>query len=284
MSYKIYVKDVPEKLRIWSYIEQVTNIKRYYNLKPTYNATDLIDLEHTFDINRLRLAVLDAVTKFDPKGWLSKQGRNSGYGGLSLMMNPQYIEPVDPNYHTLGTERNEPTEFFYDHVQKFPTLKNTYFDSYGFRIPSPCVQQTDLINIFNEFSRSQTRGRIAVITSNWDSERRKKGGWHRDEAVFENLRINIPIETDETYLFQIEGKEPVHLSYGNIYSWDTNIPHRVFPTTESLKKRIHVVFGIIPWFDYNAEEDAFISNDFFGNMHPIDMLVEGYVHPSIGLR
>ena len=76
----------------------------------------------------------------------------------------------------------------------------------------------------------------------------------------------------------------MYLSPGNLYSWDTNVPHRVFPTTVESKTRIHVVFGFCPWFDYNEEEDAFISNEFYGCVHPFDMLLEGHIHPQIGFN
>ena len=99
--------------------------------------------------------------------------------------------------------------------------------------------------------------------------------------MFENLRINIPIQTDETFLFELLNHKPVHLNYGDIYSWDTNIAHRVFPTTAENRSRIHVVLGFSPWFDYNAEEDSWTANEFFGKMHPIDMLINGYVHKDI---
>lgn len=284
MKYKIFVKDVPEARRIWSHIETVTNVTKYYTMKSDCDATDLITLPHRFDLNRLTNAVLEAVEKFKPRGWLSKQGFNTGYGGLSLTMNPQYIEDVDPSYQTLGTERNEPHQFYYDHMDNFETLKNTYFDSLGFRVNAPCTERTDLKNILSQFKRPSIRSRIGIITSNWDEKRRATGGWHRDEQIFENLRINVPITTDPTYMFQIINKQPVHLPCGNMYSWDTNIPHRVFPTTMESKTRIHLVFGFCPWFDYVEEEDAFVSNEFYGEMHPFDMLLSGHVHSDIGVH
>jgi hypothetical protein len=41
------------------------------------------------------------------------------------------------------------------------------------------------------------------------------------------------------------------------------------------------VLGFCPWFDYNAEEDSWTSNEFYGEMHPIDMLVGGHIHEKI---
>jgi hypothetical protein len=44
---------------------------------------------------------------------------------------------------------------------------------------------------------------------------------------------------------------------------------------------VHLVLGISPWFDYIEEEDCWISNEFYGEMHPHDMLTAGHVHEKI---
>jgi hypothetical protein len=82
-------------------------------------------------------------------------------------------------------------------------------------------------------------------------------------------------------MFQILNKPSEHLYYGNVYSWDTNIAHRVYPTTEEDSTRVHLVLGFSPWFDYIEEEDCWVSNEFYGKMHPHDMLANGYIHEKI---
>ena len=76
---------------------------------------------------------------------------------------------------------------------------------------------------------------------------------------------------------------PIHLSVGNIYTWDTNLPHRVYSTKKTELKRIHLVLGFSPWLDYNEDDDSFSINRFFGKIHPIDILLNGHAHPLIGL-
>ena len=37
--------------------------------------------------------------------------------------------------------------------------------------------------------------------------------------------------------------------------------------------------------DYDAEDDAYVSNEFFGELHPFDMLLGGHIHAGItGLK
>jgi len=38
----------------------------------------------------------------------------------------------------------------------------------------------------------------------------------------------------------MENSEPEFLEYGNVYSWDTNLPHRVFP----VKKKTFNVYTL----------------------------------------
>ena len=45
--------------------------------------------------------------------------------------------------------------------------------------------------------------------------------------------------------------------------------------------RIHLVLGFAPWFDYIAAEEAWIANEFFGRLHPFDMVAEGLLNPGI---
>lgn len=260
MKYKFYVKEIGDPFTIWKHIKNNTDIDHYIeNLKPSVDSSELINLNHSFDISALTDAVLESVDKFGFKGWRSKQGEGMDYGGLSLTYNPDYAEICDPNQQTLGTEKNLPAEFFYGRMENFSSVRNTYFDSYGFRKFSPCVTETKLHSILQGFKRSSVRSRIGVINAEYvDDSIRDKKGWHRDETVFENLRINVPITTDETFLFQIQNQSPVHLKIGNMYSWDTNIAHRVFPTIQEPRTRIHMVFGFSPWFDYIEDEDAYV--------------------------
>ena len=283
MRHIIPVKSVPDPLTIWKYIKATTDVeKKASRLTPSVDITNLVNLNHSFDIDKLSTDTLDALDKFGFHGWRSSTYIANDYGGLSLTYNPDYAEQCDPNEQTLGTLVNSAEEFFYGKTQKFSTQRNSYFDSYGFRKHAPCVTDTKLTDFVSSFKRSLVRARIGVINSQHISEEfRPKFGWHKDEIIFENLRINIPIKTDDTYMFQLVGKEPVHLDYGNMYSWDTNIAHRVFPTTTEEKNRVHIVLGFSPWFDYDAEQDAWISNEFYGELHPFDMLLQGYFSDKI---
>lgn len=282
--HKFYLKEIPNNYSVWVWIKEHTDVvEQFEKLKCSVDTTKLLKLKHNFDISEIQEACKDAIEKFGFNIWQNNAGGDQGYGGLSLVYNPDYVDKtIDINAHTLGTKQNAPSQFFYGSMENFETIRNTYFDSHSFRLYSPCVTESKLYDFIKDFKRSPIRSRLATIKSEYVPEEiRSKYGWHRDEPVFENLRINIPITTDNTYMFQLAKQEPVHLDIGNMYSWNTNLPHRVFPTTNEQKTRTHLVLGFSPWFDYNADDDSFTSNEFYGKMHPIDMLVQGHVHEKI---
>jgi hypothetical protein len=282
MKYKFYVKEIPEPFPIWKYIIEKTNILKFYSMESKVDSSDIIKLKHEIDINSVIKAVDEMQEKFGYKGWQSQQGDSEAYGGLSLVYNPELKEEVDLNQQTLGTRTNNKDEFFWAQNQRFSSIKNTYYDSYAFRKMAPCVQETPFKDFINSFKRPLIRSRIATINSKFvPAKYQDKFGWHRDEPLFENIRINIPISTDPTFMMQVEGKNPQHLPVGNMYTWDTNLPHRAYPTSEEDRSRTHIVLGFSPWFDYDHEEDCFFSNEFYGEIHPLDMLVSGKIHEKI---
>jgi hypothetical protein len=50
MKYKFCVKDIPLEYNIWNYILKNTDIESHYKMKSTIDSSDIISLEHGFDI------------------------------------------------------------------------------------------------------------------------------------------------------------------------------------------------------------------------------------------
>jgi hypothetical protein len=101
--------------------------------------------------------------------------------------------------------------------------------------------------------------------------------WHYDEPVTINLRINIPLQTTDSYVAEIKNKGIHKFNVGNGYSWNTEIVHRVYATKKESISRIHLVIGTIPWFTYDAESNSYLTNEYFGELHPFDMLATGKI-------
>lgn len=268
---RIYLKDIPPHIPVFSYIRKHTNIEKYFTMPTDAPTHQLISLSHTLDLDFIRDVSLQMLEQFGYHSWKTSDA-TPAYGGLSLVYNPQNL--TNPNTQTLGTKDNTSKQFFYGHTQNTKVLRNSYFDTMSFRKLSPCVTESNFHMVLKVFSRSLTRSRLAVLNHSSHSL------WHRDETMFENIRVNIPLQTSKEYKFQLENNPPTHLAYGNVYTWDTNRPHTVYAEKSSID-RIHLVLGFTPWFDYNEEEDCFTSNEFYGEMHPLDMLIEGHVSDKI---
>jgi len=99
-------------------------------------------------------------------------------------------------------------------------------------------------------------------------------GWHIDQDSYEMLRINIPIKTNENFVFQLDNQLPKHLKINNMYWWDTAIPHRVFSLIKTPEVRLHLVLGFSPWFAYNYNNKEWSPNKFFNKVHPLAILKE----------
>ncbi|MFN4278482.1 MAG: hypothetical protein ACK4FJ_19475 [Ferrovibrio sp.] len=215
------------------------------------------------------------------------------YGSLSLTCNPD--RDGDPHSSTLGSAHLRQGQYFYATPQsreQMPVQKGDYYDTYGFRRLTPAGNSGALGELLRGFRLPVVRSRLSVIQANRTEASQFSFGWHRDETVFHNLRINIPIWTTPDHLLEIETErdrpDPTsttirqyHLACGKAYSWDTNKPHRVFTRHVSPQSRCHLVIGLAPWFDYDPEEDCWWPNAYFGRVHPHDIVAAGLAHPLI---
>jgi hypothetical protein len=247
-------------------------------------------------VSGLRAAAKQAITRHGLHSWLSKEGRpeKSSYESLSLTYNPDLRDPGVDDVHqsTLGTSVNLKSEFFYGKVHRFSELKNTYFDTYGFRLLTPAAKIGELGKFLSECKLSLVRSRLSVLYGDDEKDINTESGWHRDEPVFENLRINIPLVSHRNYRLQVENVRDVpaedsttatthYLKSGFAYTFDTHRPHRVFPIGLCRVMRVHLVLGFAPWFRYDPSAGAWSPNEHYGRVHPFDILRGGGLHPAL---
>lgn len=225
--------------------------------------------------------LLDATLKTEQfiggtQGWRHKGTESTTYRGFSLTYNP-VIGP-DP-FTTLGDPRLSQTFSRTEGTGGIQELKNSYYDTYAFSRLMPWVEE-NYKELIDRLACQMTRARVAYIdpvdTTIHDFK------MHKDEFIFQNLRINIPLQTDPAYVLEIDGvdeygnylKLEKHLEIGKMYIWNTRIPHRVYAKTtpKSTLPRIHMVLGLMPWI--RVDGDTYWKNEFFG-VHPFEMLKQG---------
>lgn len=212
------------------------------------------------------------------QGWLSQNREWKSYSGFSIAYNPNLGNDA---FQTLGDPRLKQNLSRSVERDNFETLANTYHDTYRFSKIHPVVEK-HYKALFDCFNVQQTRGRVSYISPCEDLI--YKFPYHKDEFPYQNLRINIPLQTCPEYVLEINGEDEFgnkmylekHLEVGKFYVWNTRIPHRVYAKSKpsSDLPRIHIVLGLMPWIRIDGEN--FEKNEFFG-IQPFDMLRKGII-------
>jgi len=238
----------------------------------TFYEFDLKDLNLP-SAEELLLSVLEIKKQVGTRCWTTKDKQSRDYYGFSLTHNPQYRGDVNSIYHQSWGSSSIINSYSREigsdpHSEK----KNTYYDTYGFRVVPPIVKE-----LFDEFlakiSFPILRSRVAFYNPIF-RDPKSQGTTHIDESPTDLLRINIPLQTSAEHLLDISGSDEYgnsltmlnkHLEVGKAYLWNTRIPHRIHVSSipRIHRPRIHIVLGMAPWFDYNQENDYFCLGPHF---------------------
>ena len=278
----IRTADVPAFLSVFSYIKLRTNIERLFRRLPQ-PVNQVHECVLNYPVGALQQAAEQALALYGSYSWLSNQGRSrSSYQSLSLTHNPGIRDPAVTEFNsTLGSSFINPGSYFYGNIHTWLKLrgrmKNSYYDSYAFNQPNT-VAREQFGDFLSHFSRSMIRSRLSVIRAGARDSLHPDYLLHRDEPVYENIRINIPLTQSPRHYLQYNDKD-VNLELGQAYTWDTNQSHRVHGVDGT--DRINLVLGFSPWFDYDAEQQAWVSNEYYGECHPIEMVQLGLVSTII---
>ena len=291
------VADAPDALTMVQHLKAETTFQQQCDALAHQSSSALLRLPLPPALfEGLRAAAIEAVETYGLHGWLSAQGRHDGhhYQSLSLVHNPDLDDPGIHDVHqsTLGTSRNAIDQFFYNATGQHRQLKNTYFDTYGFRRRTPAAGTGALGEFLDGCRLTLIRSRLSVMFGEQGPTEDFMDGWHRDEPVFENLRLNIPLTADPAYRIQIEHQlekpDPAsssmsehYLEPGYAYTFNTNVAHRVYVREASAEPRLHLVLGFAPWFDHDPGTDSWRANTHFGARHPFSIASEGLLHPQI---
>lgn len=269
-------------------------LRKRYKLDQAFNDVksplppgEVIKVELPVSSEYLLDACVEIEGVYGLRGFVSSDGvdADSAYANISLTCNPNM--DGDPNYSTLGSEKLTRSEHYYateSTIQKVGQLRDSYYDTYGFFQPTyPAI--TSLSKLTGAFKRNLVRSRMSVIRGGRMETTSFNWGWHKDEPVFENLRINIHVTDSPAHRIQVMRTDRMPQSLfdpdlvehrfevGVGYSWDTHLPHRPCAKGATLDDRIALVYGVSPWFD--LVDGEWEPNEFFGKKHPHQMLVDG---------
>lgn len=165
--------------------------------------------------------------------------------------------------------------------------KDSYFDTWSYTQWTNAAEDSGIKELLSNTPCQVLRSRVAWQRGQFRNyrtspESNDRYTWHSDEPVVHNLRINIPIKTSLAFGLEIKDSDPVILEEGHAYTWDSNIVHRQIQVdNSSTDDRINMIVGFNPWFGWDETEQAWISNEFYGKMHPLDMALEGLIIPGM---
>jgi hypothetical protein len=165
---------------------------------------------------------------------------------------------------------------------------NDYDNAYAQSQPTRISQEKSLGSLIATYRSPIIKSRIAVIHGADAETAKMKYLWHKDESIFLNLRTNIPIVTSDQYAIQVINESSrknyirgFSMKPGHAYVYDTGKMHRAYSKKVNALTRVHLIIGIVPWFDYDAEAKAWVSNEFYGEIHPFEMFQLGLVSSCI---
>jgi hypothetical protein len=165
MTKKFHIADVPLSRTVTSWLKEKTDWEALMQtVKPRQDYPPVLAFNMTdFNPTVLANSILDATGIYGDHGWKSAEGESPGYTGFSLVYNPYQQDGLDPHSSTLGTPKNTINEFFWNKTEKHEILKNSYFDGYGFNIPTPASQHTALGDFLSKEKRTRIRSRLSII-------------------------------------------------------------------------------------------------------------------------
>lgn len=289
-AWVIPLSKIPHGMTVHRYILETTNLNQEIDKFSDYKIPDYLKLPIHLDFLALEKSMQEAISLYGLYGFnLNTENspkKDPAYLSASLTWNPHAIDKISDNPHqaTLGsTIHKSGSASFYDGIVE--SGGNTYIDSYAFKEKTPFANHGEIKNVLDTFKRTLIRARVSTLVAGKEESTRMNFSWHNDEPLFMNLRVNIPIQTTPNYGIQIikdvnaTNLEMIEfeLQKNFAYVYDTRKNHRAFCKKLDTVDRINMICGVSPWFDFNEEEQAWISNEFYGKMHPFEMFSEGHI-------
>lgn len=282
---------IPHNITIHRFILQESDLCSQIELFKNHNFDPYLSASLNLDVKLLQASVKEACSKFGLYhfAYNGEVTPTKSYVSSSLTWNPKATDKLSENPHmaTLGSVKLKfGSASQYDDR---PAERNTYEDTFAFIEKTEFSQYGHIKQLVNSFDRTLIRSRVSTILAGMEEATRFDYCWHNDESIFVNLRVNIPIQTTPNYVIQIIADaaadevniQEFDLVVGNAYVYDTSKYHRPFCKKLDTIDRVNMVCGVSPWFDFDQESQSWVSNEFFGEMHPFEMFKEGHISSLI---
>lgn len=222
------------------------------------------------------LQEIDALFRQRPPIYWRSQPPGIMYG-LSLSCNPDH--PVS-DWHAGSFGHPRFLRYSGFDYYKAPEKESAsaprddYLDSLGFRRLLPEIQGLPvLMGLLESFRMPVVRCTVRVIDGSkaWPSGD-DEGGMHCDDSPFEVMRVNVCITGSDDFGLQYSGHPPIVMMPGEHLIVNSDADHRAWVRQRSTVQRVHLVIGLLPWLNYDRTSDAWEVNEYFGKVHPYELV------------
>ena len=264
---------IPQQQTIINFLKSQVDWNKITKQKPKFIPNLRANI--TIDHENILKEIFELYREVEAISWRSVN--SISLYGLSLTYNP-YQDREEWKQGSFGHSRYKQfsKSEYYKAVSndKINHVKNDYLDSYGFTNILPQIyNKPHLLKLLTSFKLPVIRvtartlnGRLTFPTTETN------GGWHVDDSPHEVLRINISLNNDGNFGLQYKGQDPIYTEAGNNIVVNTDIEHRAYIKSTTNLQRTNLIIGLAPYFHY--ENDCWSVNDYFGNKHPYDLVVE----------
>lgn len=269
-------KDCPENLTVIEYIKSQVHWKDAVNSVRLSKITPAeLFIKNVPNHREILNDTNDLYNSLGTSYWRSQESKD--LYGLSLSYNPEHPKkdwPLGSFGHPRYKKFSKVDYFDKPQQDQKYVLKNDYLDSCGFRKLLPEINQNSaLYGLLNSFSMPVVRVTARTIDGGYCyPTNTPTGGMHRDDPIFEMIRINVCLSNNGNFGLQYQGEEPVFPNPGDVYAINSDHDHRVYVNKFSYFKRTHLVIGLTPWLNYNQDTDEWSLNEYFGKVHPLDLI------------
>ena len=226
-------------------------------------------------------SVKSAEAEIGTQGFMINGKESTGYGGFSLVYNPNYKGANPSLYHqTLGDPKLLTASSQEDNTKENSKIyegPDSYYDTYGFTSRMPIIEKY-FGGLFSSLYGAVMRSRVSYLDSKYFNFDNPKQNWHIDEYAWQMIRVIIPVRTSDNFIIRINGDDGIGTSLqtefcpelGKVYMWNNRIPHQMAPLEVRDDPRIYIIIGFSPWF--NFENGQYVPNENWG--FPISTIVE----------
>ncbi|BBI61650.1 hypothetical protein HSBAA_29560 [Vreelandella sulfidaeris] len=160
-------------------------------------------------------------------------------------------------------------------VEKYGGGKADYIDPYAFRKQHPFIAERlpNLRAFFESFNFPVTRVTARTLNGLFNIG----GGYHIDSKDTFSIRLNFCLSTNGKFGLSYQNGPVVMFEPGDAHMVCTARHHSAYASERCNFQRTNLIVDVIPWYDYDPILDGWKPNQYFGKIHPYDMVEQGIV-------